>query len=289
MFLSDFPCLLGESELGSHKKAWFWCFMKKEDGFFHKIRQSRSLCIIVEVRKLWAGNAGREEFTIKAQLLGSPTQGRINGRLCEEVDLLAKTTAFCWAENDWIRGGKQEKRIIIYNVFAFKVSTPVTEIRTFSYCRNKCLDQDHTRFSFYRTITFSSSTHQFAALLLYKAISILPSDDFLETIFMKAVAIWFAISSSEREQAEKQKWLISHTVCDALVSWTRLRCDLHTEIRRGSQRLLCKRGWKTCWFYASANKLMLVWNWKLCCFWLVGGWTFKGSSVSSATFEFYSY
>lgn len=75
------------------KKAWFWCFMKKEDGFFHEIRQNRSLCIIGEVHKLWTGIAGRGEFTIKInkeQLLESPTQGRINGRLCEELDLLAK-------------------------------------------------------------------------------------------------------------------------------------------------------------------------------------------------------
>lgn len=49
--------------------------------------------MIVEVHKFWTGNAGRREFTIKInkeQLLLSPTKGRINGRLCEVADLLAK-------------------------------------------------------------------------------------------------------------------------------------------------------------------------------------------------------
>lgn len=67
-------------------------YEKKEDGFFLKTVQSRSLCITVEMRKLWRGNAGRGEFTIKInkeQLLESPTQGRINGSLCA-VELLAK-------------------------------------------------------------------------------------------------------------------------------------------------------------------------------------------------------
>lgn len=160
------------------------------------------------MHKLWTGNSVRGEFTIKInkeQLLESPTQGRIKGRLCEEVDLLAKNpTAFCWAESGWIRGKKIRKNAsLFYNMFPFKVSTPVTKIRTFPCCHNKCLDRDHPRFSFSRTITFSSSTHQLAALLLCKAIYILPSDDFLETIFMKAVAIWYVISNSEREQAEK--------------------------------------------------------------------------------------
>lgn len=83
-------------------------------------------------------------------------------------------------------------------MFAFKVSTLVKEIRAFSCCHKKCLEQDYTGFSFHETTTFRSSTYPLAALLLSKAISILPSDDFLETSFMKAVAIWYAISSSER-------------------------------------------------------------------------------------------
>lgn len=176
-------------------------------------------------------------------------------------------------------------------MFACKASTPVTEIRPFSHRSNKCLDQYHTRFSFYRTITFSSSTHHLAALLLCKAISILPSDDFLETIFMRAVAIWYAISNSSESRLRNRNDS-SATLCVMCLSlgWgcTGICTGISGQARTGCCGL-CKRGWKTCWFLASANKLTLVWIWKLCWVWVVGCCALKGSSVASVTFGFYSY
>lgn len=158
-----------------------------------------SICTIVEINELWTEKTGRGEFTVKInirlwtleQLLEGPRKIRVNGGASEVVKVLAKNSCILMGRKWWNDSPKLGKNIII-NKFACKVSTPVREIRAFSWPFNKCLDWHRSEFSFHGTTSFTSSTYQMAALLLSKAISVQLSDDFLETSFMKAGAIWFS-------------------------------------------------------------------------------------------------
>lgn len=127
----------------------------------------------------------------------------------------------------------QEKlgKSIIIDMFAFKMSTPMRENRTLSCC-HKYLENDHTGFYFHTAITFKSSTYQSAALLLSKSVSILTSDDFLETSFMNAVSIWQVIPYSEnRLRNRHHSSTIKCIMC--FVPEGGCTCDLQRKIGRG--------------------------------------------------------